>query len=118
MGRHLVGACILLNVIGLAFQSARADDRKSAGRGQERREAVLMSPSQAFAAPRAEKVSVVVIPQSPARPLIISERSDPKGEQAHRYKSLTFFRFNSRFGEVAVKPVIGKVTGAEFALEF
>ena len=38
--------------------------------------------------------------------------------QARERKPLTLVGFNSRFGEVAVQPVIRQVNGAQFSLGF
>lgn len=47
------------------------------------------------------------------------ERSASEREQeTHERKPLTLYRFNSRIGEVEVRPVIGKVNGAQFSLGF
>jgi hypothetical protein len=44
-----------------------------------------------------------------------SERRD---EAKHEHKALTLFHINSKFGGVAVQPVIGKVNGAQFSIGF
>ncbi|MEO7724672.1 MAG: hypothetical protein ABIU29_08305, partial [Chthoniobacterales bacterium] len=47
-----------------------------------------------------------------------SLRSNERDRDAQEHKPLTLFRFDSKFGEVAVRPVIGKVNGAQFSLGF
>ena len=122
MGRNLVGACALLIVVGLAFQSIHADDRKSAGLARERAEATLITQRQAIVAAQPEKVTTLAVTPFRARTQAVidwpSVGNEENPKQAQRDKSLTLFHFNSKFGEVAVKPVIGRVTGAELSINF
>ena len=37
---------------------------------------------------------------------------------ANEHKQLTLFHFNSRFGDLAVQPVMGQVNGAQLSLGF
>ena len=122
MARDLVGACGLSVVIGLVCQPARAGDRKSTGGVQESKRAVIVA-HNAYAG----SIPVVTIGASASRPLALSYSIDPRsaagkeGEaaaRAHDHKTLTLFRFNSNFGEVAVQPVIGHVNGAQFSIGF
>ena len=123
MGRNLIAIYGLPIGVALAFSSAHADDRKSAGRLQERREATFTTRKQEVVVAQPERISVRVIrPFQTSSQEVTNRRSigndGTNNDQAHRYKSLTFFHFNSKFGEVAVKPVIGHVTGAEFSINF
>lgn len=47
-----------------------------------------------------------------------TERKEDHPTPPTERKSLTFFRFQSRVGEVSVQPVIGAMKGAQFSLGF
>jgi hypothetical protein len=47
-----------------------------------------------------------------------TERKEDEPTPARERKSVTFFRFDSKLGNVAVQPVIGSVKGAQFSLGF
>jgi hypothetical protein len=46
------------------------------------------------------------------------ERKESAAASPRERKSLTLLRFDSRFGEVSVEPVIGSVKGAQFSIGF
>ncbi len=101
MTRKLVGCCALSVALGLACQSAAAAERKSVSRSQA---GVLETMrAQAF------KVGA----QTGGR-----ARAEQVEGSTRDYKDLTFFRFRSSLGEVAVQPVMGRVNGAQFSVGF
>lgn len=115
MARGLIGACGFSVLFGLVCQSAQAGDRKSTGGVQESKRAVLIA------------ISSETTGASASRPLALSysvDRRSGSGKdeelaaRTHEHKTLTLFRFNSNFGEVAVQPVIGHVNGAQFSVGF
>ena len=121
MGRDLIGVFGFSVVVGLVCQPAQAGDRKSTGGVQESKRAVLVAPNTYAGLPPGETNGA-----SPSRPFALSypvdRRSNGKEEEAaaraRERKTLTLFRFNSNFGEVAVQPVIGHVNGAQFSIGF
>jgi hypothetical protein len=125
MGRNLIGSCGLLAVIGLACLPAHAGDRKSGRRGQEAAEEVFVPQKGQAVSPRYEMVGASAVRPFEARysasadqrPARDRERRNADA-QAHEHKPLTLFRFNSKFGDIAVQPVMGQVNGAQFSLGF
>ncbi len=118
MGPNFLGCCGLLAVIGLACQSAEAGDQKSATREAK---AILVTPAAAPAAPtNYEKQGAVTVglfengySVSPTRG---STREKEKPPREH--KPITLLQFNSKFGDVKVQPVFGRVNGAQVSLGF
>ena len=116
MKRNLVGFLALLIAIGLSVRPAEAGDRKSFS--QVETKALLVAPAANTTAisparPGSSAVGVFENGYSGA----VARRPTEKKE-AREQKPPTLFRFNSRFGEVAVRPVIGKVNGAQFTVGF
>jgi hypothetical protein len=122
MGRRLIGTYGLAIAVGLACPSAKAGDRNSAGTRPERQEVRLVIEKHFALMSRPEKASIEVIRPFRTSSGKATERrsgeSEEDSEGRHEHKSLTLFRFNSKFGEVAVKPVIGHVNGAQFSIGF
>ena len=105
-------------LIGFAIQPAEAGDRKSSS--QVETKALLVAPAAnttANSSARPGSSSSVGLFETGYSSSV--ERSPSEREkETHERKPLTLFRFNSRVGEVAVRPVIGKVNGAQFSLGF
>ncbi len=102
-------------LIALAAQPAEARDRNSSS--QVETKALLVAPAMdSVPAPnqRSHSSSGSFFETGYSR----SRPSTEQDKDAQEHKPLTLFRFNSKFGEVAVRPVIGKVNGAQFSLEF
>ena len=125
MGRNLVGSCGLLIAIGLAGYPARAGDRKSARRVQEAVEEVLIAPKGSAISPRYEMAGASTGKPFEARSSVlrITDRAgtgvrEDAAAPASEHKQLTVFHFDSKFGDIAVQPVIGHVNGAQFSLGF
>ncbi len=115
MVRTGVGILGLLAAIGLACEPADAGSRKSSSERESR--ALLVAPATSTSAtipPRPGSSSVGLFEDGYRSSV---ERPDRERE-THERKPLTLFRFDSRFGEVAVRPVIGKVNGAQLSLGF
>jgi hypothetical protein len=105
-----------LAVIGLACQSAEAGDQKSATREAK---AILVTPAAA-APTNYEKQGAVTVglfeggySVSPTRG---STREKEKPPREH--KPITLLRFDSKFGDVKVQPVFGRVNGAQVSVGF
>ena len=119
MGRKSAGWCGLLAVIGLACQSAEAGDLKSAARSEK---ALLVTPAAApvAVAPTSDDRQAVTVGLFEngyqARAERASKRETEKPPREH--KPITLFHFNSQFGEVAVRPVFGRVNGAQLSVGF
>jgi hypothetical protein len=117
MGRKSAGWCGLLAVIGLACQSAEAGDLKSAARSEK---AVLVAPAARPVAPANDDRQAVTVGlfengyQAKAERASKRETEKPPTE----HKPITLFHFNSQFGEVAVRPVFGRVNGAQLSVGF
>ncbi len=108
-------------LVALAGQAMHAGDRRSSGAVQESAKPVLV----------ASDVSVVTLPGNRRSASTVGlfepgysaghwtgNERDRDAERAREHKPLTLFRFDSKFGEVAVRPAIGKVNGAQFSLGF
>ena len=108
----------LLMAIGFVVQPAEAGDRKSSS--QRETKALLVAPAMnPTANPSARPGSSSSVGLFETGYSSSVERSASEREkETHERKPLTLFRFNSKFGEVAVRPVIGKVNGAQFSLGF
>ncbi len=121
MGRNLVGFCGLLVAIGLACQPAQAGDRKSTGQLQETAKAILIAPETRAAATTHERPGASTVGVFEHGYSVSAPRGSTRGKEnapAREHKPPTLFHFNSKFGEVAVQPVIGKVNGAQFSVGF
>ena len=123
MGRNLVGSCGLLIAIGLACQPAQAGDRKSANRVQEAAGKILVAPKAHAVSVRYEVVGASVVRPFEARSSAsANRRASADSERKHaseptrEHQPLTLFRFDSKFGQIAVQPVFGHVNGAQFSV--
>jgi hypothetical protein len=121
MKRSLFGSFWLSIAIGLTCQPTQAGDQKSMGAAQGTARAMLAAP--AIDAPAIQ----AAMQRSPATGLfetedLVGQRagsdSERRGEAKQEHKVLTLFHINSKFGGVAVQPVIGKVNGAQFSIGF
>ena len=125
MGRNLVGSCGLLVAIGLACLPAHAGDRKSGRRGQEAAEEIFVPRKTHTVTLQYETVGASAVRPFEARystsanqrPARDRERRNADA-QAREHKPLTLFHLNSKFGDIAVQPVMGQVNGAQFSLGF
>ena len=115
MGRYSARWCGLLAMIGLACQSAEADDLKSATHASK---AVLVAPAPAAPINDASRsVTIGLFENGPSTTATRdSKRETEKPPREH--KAITLFHFNSQFGDVAVQPVFGRVNGAQLSLGF
>lgn len=118
MVRKGVGILGLLIAIGLAGEPAAAGSRKSSSQMESR--PLLVSPAaNTTANPSARPGSSSSVGLFETDYSGSVERSaNEREKETHERKPLTLYRFNSRFGEVEVRPVIGKVNGAQFSLGF
>lgn len=112
--RKGIGFSRLLIAIGLLVQPAEAGERKSSS--QLETQALLVAPAMARSYERPGSSSIGFFQTSDLDST--ARRSAGEEKDAYEHKPLTLFRFNSKFGEVAVRPVIGKVNGAQFSLGF
>ncbi|MEO5722188.1 MAG: hypothetical protein ABIR71_12045 [Chthoniobacterales bacterium] len=121
MSRNLIGCCGLLLAVGLACQPAAAGDRKSAKRGNEEVAEFSAGTKVNAFSQRSELLGTRVFEarKSTASTQVSGRRAEPHTDVPARVrKELTFFRFRSTIGEVAVQPVVGQVNGAQFSLGF
>jgi hypothetical protein len=108
----------LFALIGLACPSAEAGDLKSATQSTR---AVLVTPAAMPAAPaNSEKQPAGTVGLFEngygVREARVSGREKDRPPREH--KTITFYHFNSQFGEVKVQPVFGRVNGAQLSLGF
>ena len=117
MGRYSAGWSGLLAIIGLACQSAEADDLKSAMRVAK---AVLVAPAPAPAALTNDAGQSVTIGLFENGTSVTAARESKRETEKppHERKVITLFHFNSQFGDVAVQPVFGRVNGAQLSIGF
>ena len=128
MGRNLVGSCMLLVAISLACQPVHAGDRKSPRRNQEAAIETLVARKAHTTSRRSEMVGTPAASPFETRfsasadhELIRVSDKEDRDAQAREHgkgKPLTLFRINSKFGDIAVEPVMGQVNGAQFSLGF
>ncbi|MGH8094190.1 MAG: hypothetical protein ACREIF_12080 [Chthoniobacterales bacterium] len=125
MGRNLVGSCGWLIAIGLACQPVHAGDRKSERRGHEASEEIVQPRKVQTIILRYEKTGAAEAKPFQAGYLASSARRAGGANEArheagaaNEHKPLTLFHINSKFGDIAVEPVMGKVNGAQFSLGF
>jgi hypothetical protein len=138
MGRNFIswsGVCV---AIGLALQPAQAGDRKAA----TTLHAASLTHSVISAAPvrssgdnsgggslkvqgRGDLPFSAVspfetrLPRSGDKASTSDEQQKEKGPPPpHERKSITFFRFDSKFGGVSLQPVVGGVNGAQLSVGF
>ena len=115
MGKTFMGSAALLVAFGLGLQPAEARDQKA---GSSR--AVSEAKTQPVVVQHAA-VSSAAAPGSTRRSSFVNQNPDDQeavGAETGRRKAITLFRFSSRLGDVAVQPVAGSVTGAQFSLGF
>jgi hypothetical protein len=125
MRRNLVGSCALLAAIGVVCQPAFAGDRKSASQVQEAEKEILVSRKAHAVSVRSEMAGASVArpfearyPASPDHRFARDNEREIAATPAREHKPLTLFHLNSKFGDIAVQPVIGHVNGAQFSLGF
>jgi hypothetical protein len=125
MGRNLVGSGGLIVAIGLACQAAHAGDRKSAGRVPDETKELIVAREVHAVSLRYETPGATIVRPFEARHSTSTEhgpnRDDKRGDAAapaSEHKRLTLFHINSRFGDIAVQPVMGQVNGAQLSLGF
>ena len=109
MGRNLVGSCGLIVAIGFACQPAYGGDRKSPGRVHD-------EAKEMFVAREAHAVSLRY--ETPRHESSKDNKRGNAAAPASEHKRLTLFHINSKFGDIAVQPVIGQVNGAQLSLGF
>ena len=125
MGRNLVGSCGLIVAIGLACQPAHAGDRKSAGRVHDETKEMFVAREAHAVSLRYETPGATIVRPFEARHSTSTDRGSSKDNKrgnaaapASEHKRLTLFHINSRFGDIAVQPVMGQVNGAQLSLGF
>jgi hypothetical protein len=125
MKRNLVGSCGWLVAIGRACQPAHAGDRKSAGQVQEAKEEIVVARKVQAVSLRYEMVGASAARPFEARYSASADHRSSRDRgtenapaKASEHKPLTLYRFSSKFGDIAVQPVIGHVNGAQFSLGF
>ena len=108
----------MLAAIGLACQSAEAGDQKSATREAR---AILVTPEAAPSAPISyEKRGAVSVGLFENGSSVEAARgaTREKEKPPREHKPITVFQFNSKFGDVKVQPVFGRVNGAQLSVGF
>ena len=125
MGRNLVGSCRLIIAIGLACQPAHAGDRKSAGRVHDTAKEMFVAREAHAASLRYETPRATIVRPFEARYSTSTNHGSSKDNKrgnaaapASEHKQLTLFHINSKFGDIAVQPVMGQVNGAQLSLGF
>ena len=124
MERNLVGSCGLIVAIGLACQSAYAGDRKSPGRTHDEAKEMFAAREAHAVSLRYDTPRATIIRPFEARYLTSdhgSRRDNRGGNSAaptSEHRRLTLFHINSKFGDIAVQPVMGQVNGAQLSLGF
>jgi len=127
MEQRLLGSCGLLIAIVFTSQPARAGDRQSREVHESKSEMFASSHKTAAisVSPRSEQIDISgVRPFEGSYSVFASKRlgghdeKQSSAESKPEHKSLTLFHFDSKFGEVKLQPVLGKVTGAQFSLGF
>lgn len=125
MGRNLVGSCGLIVAIGLACQSGYAGDRKSPGRVHDEAKEMFAAREAHAVSLRYETPRATIIRPFEARYSTSadhgSRKDNKRGNSAaptSEPKRLTLFHINSKFGDIAVQPVMGQVNGAQLSLGF
>jgi hypothetical protein len=122
--RNLIGSCGLLVAIGLASQPAQAGDWKSGSPVHQAEKEIRVSWQTHAVSPRFQIADAAVTRSfetgHPASDDSGSGREKGKaiGVPTKEHRALTLFHLNSRFGDIAVQPVIGHVNGAQFSLGF
>ena len=125
MGRNLIGSCGLLIAIGLGYQPLRAGDHKSAGRAQAVKEVILVTQDTYAMSRRYEKVGASSVrlfeagySASTNRHLDQESARENAPAPTGEHQRLTLFHLHSKFGDIAVQPVIGHVNGAQLSIGF
>ena len=138
MGRNLKSCWwVLLMMVGFAFQSAQAGDRKGGSAAREARAAAPFEVGVSAAARAAggsvaarearvaaqEDFALTPVSHRGSSRWISAQEEAPtsrKGAPTHPRdrKKLTLLRFDSKLGNISVQPVIGSVNGAQFSLGF
>jgi hypothetical protein len=109
--------------MSFACQPAQAGDRKSASR-QEAVEDIFIAGKAHAVSLREEVFGGSAVRPFGARHSVSTadgsrEKTRGNGTGSSReHKPLTLFHINSKFGDIAVQPVVGKVNGAQFSLGF
>ena len=118
MVRKGVGILGLLLAAGFVCEPAAAGSRKSSSQMESR--ALLVAPAaNPTANPSARPgTSSSVGLFEDGYSTSVERTANERDKETRERKPLTLYRFNSKFGEVAVRPVIGKVNGAQFSLGF
>ena len=125
MGRNLVGSCGLIVAIGLACRPAHAGDRKSPGRVPDEAKEMFVAREAHAVSLRYETPGATMVRPFEARSSTSTDHGSSKDNKrgnatapASEHKRLTLFHINSRFGDIAVQPVMGQVNGAQLSLGF
>ncbi|HEX4666696.1 MAG TPA: hypothetical protein VH207_08845 [Chthoniobacterales bacterium] len=125
MGRRGVVFCGLLVAIGLACQPAQAGDRRSATRGNDALDDIFILSERRGVAPKYEAVGAWTAKSFAAGSSVSARRRSSResgtptaDSPAREHRRLTLFHINSKFGDIAVEPVIGHVNGAQFSIGF
>ena len=125
MRRTFMGACGLWFAIALACHSVQAGDRKTVASMQKIHPALVALPVTRTVVTRGENPGPSATRRSGVGYLVAPshQRSGESGQRsesgrATEHKPLTLFHFNSGLGEVAVRPVVGHVNGAQLSIGF
>jgi hypothetical protein len=117
--------CALLVAIGLAWQPAQAGDRRSSRRAEETSEDIFVPSKTHPVALKYEVPGVAARKNFEAGSSATAQRRSSRDTgtpatdaPAREHRRLTLFHINSRFGDIAVEPVIGRVNGAQFSIGF
>ena len=125
MLRTRIGVCGLLVAIGLACPPAQGGDRGSGRRGPGASEDLFsvsktgaVAIKHELAGASAAKTFEVGDSASVGRRSSRDRGTPTADAPAREHRRLTLFHINSKFGEIAVEPVIGRVNGAQFSIGF
>lgn len=127
MVRRRVGICgLLIAAVGLACQPAQAGDRRSAARAHDESLEDIFVPAKTHAVALKYELAGASATKNFTAGASVSARRRSSRETgtptadapAREHRRLTLFHINSKFGDIAVEPVIGRVNGAKFSIDF
>jgi hypothetical protein len=120
-----VGVLGFLVAIAFAAQPAQAGDRKSSRRDQNLSDEIFLTRPDRSVSAKSEMSGSsgsrhLEIASSGSSRVQSNRRGGTPGEETpHRdHQRLTLFHIDSSFGPIEVAPVIGKVNGAQFSIDF
>lgn len=116
MARPMVLSLTLLAALGVAIQPADARDPKTSSGGERHAAELMVARAGRAMAGHASFASSSASEELPARDDALAKHHVAVPPDEH--KTLTLFRFDSKFGEISVQPVVGSVKGAQLSIGF